>query len=258
MSQKHFDFWPRALPRNITAPATHLFYNAEVAATRYPDKPFAICYGSSLTFGTFRDEAERMAGYLQRECGVRRGDRVLLQMQNSPQFIIAYYAILRADAIVVPVSPMSVTTELEHYLNDSGAKTAIVAQEVYPQLRPLVERMLDHTIVAAYSDYVHEPTDLRVPEAMTAPRAPVQDAEVIGWMDALAKQLRPGPITTGPGDVCVIPYSSGTTGRPKGCMLTHANVMHTLVANRLWFGAQRNRRNSSCCRSSTSPACKAA
>ena len=63
----------------------------------------------------------------------RKGDRVLLYMQNSPQFMIAYYAILRADAVVVPVSPMNVTDELRALLGDSGATTAIVAQELWPQ-----------------------------------------------------------------------------------------------------------------------------
>ncbi len=237
MSRKHFEFWPKTLPRNIVGPATNVFYNAEVAAARYPDKPYLIFYGTQLTFSQFRDQAEKLAGFLEHECGVKKGDRVLLVMQNSPQFIISYYAILRANAIVVPVSPMSVTNELEHYLDDSGARVALVAQEVYPQLRPLVGKHVDHAIVAAYSDYVTEPTDLRLPEAVVAPREKISAPKTTLWVDALAKDLRAGPLTMGPEDLCVIPYSSGTTGRPKGCMLTHANVMHTLVANRVWFGA---------------------
>jgi len=236
MSRRHFDFWPRALPHDIQAPATHLFFNAEVAANRYPDKPYLIFYGTALTFGELKNQAERLAGYLQ-QCGVTRGDRVLLVMQNSPQFIIAYYAIMRADAIVVPINPMSVTSELEYYLQDSGAKVAIVAQEVYGQLQPLIAARLDRTIVAAYCDYVTQATDLRLPDVVAAPRQSITDANAVLWSHALQKNLQPGPITTGAGDLCVIPYSSGTTGRPKGCMLTHANVMHTAVAGRLWFGA---------------------
>lgn len=145
MSQKHFDFWPAGLPRTVTAPATNVFYNAEVSAERYPDKP--------LTFAGFKREAARLAGYLQHDCGVAPGDRVLLVMQNSPQFILSFYGILRANAVVVPVNPMSVTAELEHYLQDSGAKVALVAQEVYPQLKPLLGQDLQRAIVAAYSDY---------------------------------------------------------------------------------------------------------
>lgn len=234
MSQKHFDFWPAGLPRNITAPATNLFYNVEVSAARYPDKPYLIFFEAPLTFARFKDEAERLAGYLQHDCGVKAGDRVLVVMQNSPQFILAYYGVLRANAIVVPVNPMSVTTELEHYVDDSGAKVALVAQEVYPQLKPLLGK-LDRTIVAAYSDYINPTTDLRMPDVVSAPRQPIADPNVTLWVDALAAKRTPGPLTTGPDDLCVIPYSSGTTGRPKGCMLSHRNVMHTVLTNAFWF-----------------------
>ena len=237
MSQKHFDFWPAGLPRNITAPATNLFYNLEVSATRYPDKPYVIFFEQALAFGRFKDEAERLAGFLQQDCGVAPGDRVLLVMQNSPQFILSYYGILRANAVVVPVNPMSVTSELEHYVTDSGAKVALVAQEVYPQLQPLMSEHLQHVIVAAYSDYINPETSLRMPEIVSAPRKAIADPGVTLWMDALAAQRTPGPLTMGAEDLCVIPYSSGTTGRPKGCMLTHHNVMHTAICNTVWMSA---------------------
>jgi len=236
MSRKHFAFWPQGLPHDITAPATNVFYNAEVAATRYPSKPFIMFFDTPLRFAEFKDEAERMAGFLQQQCGVATGDRVLLVMQNSPQFILSYYAIIRANAVVVPINPMSVTKELEHYLADSGAKVAMVAQEVYAQLQPLLGNGLK-AIVAAYADYVKRPTTLRLPDVVAAPRQAIAAPGVTLWSDAMALGLRPGPLLMGTDDLCVIPYSSGTTGRPKGCMLTHGNVMHTLVANTLWFSA---------------------
>ena len=83
-----------------------------------------------------------------------RGDRVLLYMQNCPQFIIAYYAILRADAVVVPVNPMNRTEELRHYVEDSDAAVAIVGQDVFKHIEPL--QGLKHVLVAAYSDYLGE------------------------------------------------------------------------------------------------------
>ena len=235
MSRTNYKHWPKGLPHDLTAPHTNLYYNLEVSASRYPNKPFVLFFDTPLTFGEFKDETERLAGFLQQRCGVGKGDRVLIVTQNSPQFIIAYYAILRANAVVVPINPMSVTAELEHYIRDSGAKTVVVAQEVYSQLRPLIGEIVDHVIVATYSDYVKRPTDLKIPEVVAMPRQPTTDRGVTAWVDALQLGLKPGPLLMGPEDLCVIPYSSGTTGRPKGCMLTHANVMHTVIAQEVWF-----------------------
>jgi fatty-acyl-CoA synthase len=239
MSRAHYKYWPKGLPHEITAPATNVYYNVEVSAARYPDKPFVLFFDTPLTFAEFKDETERLAGFLQQRCAVGKGDRVLLVVQNSPQFIVAYYGILRANAVVVPVNPMCVTADLEHYVRDSGAKTVIVAQEVYPQLRPLLGGLVEHVVVVAYHDYLKRPTDLRLPEAVAMPRHPVSDPGATAWVDALQLNLRPGPLLMGVDDLCVIPYSSGTTGRPKGCVLTHRNVMHTLIANTMWFEAHQ-------------------
>jgi fatty-acyl-CoA synthase len=224
---------------NLIAPATNLFYNAEVSARRYPDKPFLVYYDTRVTFAAFHDEAERIAGYLQQRCGVQKGDRVLLLMQNSPQFIIGYYGILRANAVVVPLNPMNLTQELLRYAKDAGAAAMLVSQELYPRVEPLLKSQdLKHVIVAAYSDYLKEPTTLTVPEFISAPRADYQSQGLTLWKDVLAADLRPGPLTAGPDDLCVMPYTSGTTGQPKGCMHTHRTVMHTAVAGAQWFALQ--------------------
>ena len=235
MSDRHFSFWPKGHPRSMSVPATSLFYNAEVSAARYPDKPYLVFYDTPVSFAEFRDEAERLAGFLQQACGVRKGDRVLLFMQNSPQYVIGYYGILRADAVVVPVNPMNLANELRHYVRDSGASVALVAQELYAQMQPLLNEGLEHIVVAAYSDYLKRPTDLKVPEFIAAPRQAIGDAGVTPWSDVLARNLRPGPMTAGPDDLCVMPYTSGTTGQPKGCMHSHRTAMHTLIAGEYWF-----------------------
>jgi fatty-acyl-CoA synthase len=241
MLQPRPDFWPAGLPRHLTVPQTNLFDNLAVSARRYPDKPLAIFYDTPLAYAVFLDQVERLAGYLQTACGVGHGDRVLLYLQNSPQFMVAYYAILRANAIVVPVNPMNLVAELRHYVSDTGASTIVTAQDLYAQVQPLVGPAgLTRVIVAAYSDYLTVPTDLAVPEAVAAPRVAVQGEGVVLWSDALAAAHRPGPLTAGPHDLCAMPYTSGTTGHPKGCMHTHASVMYNALAGVQWFGAQQD------------------
>ncbi|HXA36332.1 MAG TPA: long-chain fatty acid--CoA ligase [Steroidobacteraceae bacterium] len=239
MSDRHFKFWPAHAGHHLAAPATNVFYNAEVSARRYPDKPFLVFYDTAVSFGEFLAEAERVAGFLERRCGVRKGDRVLLLMQNSPQFVIGYYGIIRANAVVVPLNPMNVTREVLRYAEDSGAATIIVSQELYPRVEPLLGNSgIESVIVAAYSDYLKQPTTLTVPDFIAAPRLELAAPRVTLWRDALASDLRPGPLTADPDDLCVMPYTSGTTGEPKGCMHSHRSVMHTLVAGMRWFGLQ--------------------
>ena len=239
MSNAHFKFWPAHAMHQLIAPATNLFYNAEVSARRYPDKPYLVYYDTQVSFSAFHDEAERVAGYLEQKCGVQKGDRVLLLMQNSPQFMIGYYGILRANAVVVPLNPMNLTQEILRYAKDAGAVTMLVSQELYPRVEPLLESGdLKQVIVAAYSDYLREATTLAVPDFISAPRIEHKAQGLSLWKDVLAANLKPGPLTAGPDDLCVMPYTSGTTGQPKGCMHTHRTVMHTTVASMQWFALQ--------------------
>ncbi|MGC4061140.1 MAG: long-chain fatty acid--CoA ligase [Aquabacterium sp.] len=246
MSDRHLAHWPPGLPRHLALPATHLYRNVEVASARSPDKPYLVFYDTPISYARFKDESERLAGYLQQVCGVQKGDRVLLYMQNSPQFALAYYAILRADAVVVPVNPMNLREELRHYIADAQAHVAFVSQELYPQLQPLLQagahagpggQGLRHAIVATYSDYLEQPTDLRVPDFIAAPHQALHDAGAIAWSQALHAHLQPGPLQAGPDDLAVLPYTSGTTAHPKGCMHTHRSVMYNTVARAVWLGS---------------------
>ncbi len=235
--------WPSHLSPHLTIPATNLFYNAEVSAARFPDKPYIYFYDTPVTFAQFKDEAERVAGYLQQHCGVKAGDRVLLYMQNSPQWIIAYYGILRANAVVVPVNPMNLTEELAHYVEDSGATTAFVAQDLYARIAPHVREDegegLHHLLVATYSDYLKREPSSPPPEFVSAPRH-VAGPGVVHWADVLNARCAPGALSAGPDDLCVMPYTSGTTGKPKGCMHTHRSVMSTAVGGCNWFGSNQD------------------
>jgi fatty-acyl-CoA synthase len=238
MNTRHYPHWPAGLPYAITTPDTSVYVNLQVSALRYPNKPAIIFYDSVLTYAQVHDEVTALAGYLQQVCGMQRGDRVLLNMQNSPQFIIAYFAIMRADAMVVPVNPMLMTEELKHYVEDSGARVALVSQEIFSRLAPLVGGpVLSNVVIATYSDYLTTPTDLTVPDFVRAPREVPALPGVIGWKDAIAARHVPRPHQAGPDDLACMPYTSGTTGKPKGCIHTHRSVMFNAVASPSWSGA---------------------
>ncbi len=240
MSERHLQFWPPYLPRHMHVPATNLYYNVEVSAARFPDKPFLIFYDTPISFSEFKHETERIAGYLQQRCGVKKGDRVLIYLQNSPQFMLAYYGILRADAVVVPVNPMNLATELRHYVVDSGAKVAFAPQDLHANIGALLGEGLDHLIVACYADYLRRPSDLNPPAFLTAPPAEFDTPGVLRWAEMLEADCRPGACTAGADDLCVMPYTSGTTGQPKGCMHTHRSTMYNTVSGVHWSGGNQD------------------
>ena len=234
MFDRHYAVWPPYTPKQVTLPKTNLYENLTISAKRYPDKPAIVYYDTPLSYEALEREASALAGYLQ-HLGVGKGDRVLLYLQNSPQFVIGFYAILRTDAVVVPVNPMNRLAELEYLVEDAGARVVIAGQELYPHMAPLrASGKIEHAILATYGDYVRRPTDLRLPAEVAAGRSIPQAAGVHAWEDALRAGYVPGPSQVGPEDLAVIPYSSGTTGQPKGCMHTHRSVMATAVFSVIW------------------------
>jgi fatty-acyl-CoA synthase len=235
-------YWPPRLPRELVLPQTTLWFNLEVSAQRYPDKPAYIFFGQPLTFSQLRQQALALAGWLQQE-GVGKGDRVLLFMQNCPQFVVAFYAVQRADAVVVPVNPMNRADEFVHYITDAQARVALttadlahVVEQANGQVDPglRLTRVLATRLAEAMPsqlDPEERPSEAMLQWLLSDPTLP---PGCVRWADALAAGFVPGPRTAKADDMALLPYTSGTTGLPKGCVHTHRTLAPNIVGSALW------------------------
>ena len=227
-------YWPKRHRRSLTVPHTTLAANLSVAALRYGDAPAIHSLGRTLSWREFAAEADAFAGWLQ-QAGIARGDRVLIYMQNSAQWLIASFGAMRADAVVVPVSPMNRADELHHYLKDSGARFAVCAQELAPALLDAAKgTALEQVVAATYSDYVPADSPFNLPDWLRSPRVAVTGC--VSWRDAIDAGHAPRAPQATPEDLCLLPYTSGSTGLPKGCMHTSATFMHNVAGLALWHG----------------------
>src|SRR6185295_17395800 len=170
MFTRHFPHWPPGQPKTLELPRETVYANLTSSTATRPQRAAIDYYGGRISYERLKREVDALAAFLQQRFGVKRGERVLLYAQNCPQFIVAYYAILRADAVVVPVNPMNRTEELRHYVEDSDARVAIVGEDVLSQLEPLG---LDHLVVAGYRDYLPANTDLPLPDFLRNSRASI-------------------------------------------------------------------------------------
>ncbi|WP_144007052.1 AMP-binding protein, partial [Pelomonas sp. KK5] len=163
--RSHF---PRRLPREVVVPKTSLYFNLQVSATRYPDKAAAIYCGKTTTYAELHAQALALAGWLK-SVGVGKGDRVALFLQNCPQFLVAVYAVNRADAVVVPVNPMNKAEEFGHYITDPSTKVVICSADlagIVAQANEALpaDRRISSLLVTRYADDV--PADAGLSEPM--------------------------------------------------------------------------------------------
>jgi fatty-acyl-CoA synthase len=220
--------------------------NLQISALRYPQKVALVFMGRTWTYSQLQFEAEKIASAL-RKMGVQKGDRVVLDMQNCPQLVITHFAILRLDAVVVPVNPMNRMEELKHYILDPDTKVAVTTADLAPELAAASNALekkerLKHLLVTQFTDAFDAasigPEEL--PETWsvwlkTVHALPVlEDGQVHAWASALQGEVELGPVTAQSEDLAVLPYTSGTTGLPKGCMHTHGTIMHNAMSSGLW------------------------
>ena len=232
---RHYD---AAVPQHLDYPSVPLYTLLDDSAARQPSHACTNFFGKRMSYAAVKEASDRLAAGLQ-ELGVQPGDRVALLLPNSPQFVIAYYAILKAGAVVAPLNPVQPGGELARQLSDCGAQTAITIPLFLEKVTALLgQTPLQRVIYTPVADYLPVPMNLGSRLQERGQMRAVDRRSVIhlaGLLEApLPAGWQPAPVDLH--NLAVLIYSGGATGVAKGIMLSHSALVASAWQLRAWFG----------------------
>jgi long-chain acyl-CoA synthetase len=234
----HYD---KGVPHTIEYPKVPLFYFLEEAARKYPDHACTIFKGAVISYREMNAITDSIAAALV-EMGVKKGDRVGMFMPNTPQFVMAYFGILKAGGVVVATNPLYTAPEIEYQASDAGIEVMFVMTNFYKtikkaqpntKIRKLIVTNLKETL----------PPVLRVLFTLAKEKkggfrieGKLGEGEV--WMKDLLAKYKGAPrpaLEIGPDDTAMFQYSGGTTGISKGAVALHRNVVANTLQIKSWM-----------------------
>src|SRR3990170_588862 len=217
---------PAEVPRTIQYPTVPLYEILEKTAREHPEKTAIAYRDKQISYAELDALSDRFATGLA-SLSVKKGDGAALFLPNIPQFIIAYYGILKAGAVVTAISPLHREREVEYQLNDSEAETIVTLESLYPIVDKVWSKTrLKHVVVTSPESFTSKPE--------VAPDETRQEPNVHPFQQLLKQDAASPNVEITPAeDLAALQYTGGTTGTAKGAMLTHAN----LVANTLAFAS---------------------
>jgi long-chain acyl-CoA synthetase len=232
-------FYEAGIPAHLEYPEITLGEVLSGTVSKFPDHTALLFFGKRISYGQLDELVNRFAQALV-GLGVTKGDRVALMLPNIPQMVIAYYGTLRTGAIAVATNPLYHEHELEVQLKDSGAETLVAVDMFYPIIsRTLPRTSVAKLILCGIKDYLPFPLDLLYPIKAKIEKQWVSVKRVPPIYDflSLISGARATPVNAKvtPDDVAILQYTGGTTGTPKGAILTHRNLVANAVHNRVWL-----------------------
>ncbi|WP_153122926.1 long-chain-fatty-acid--CoA ligase [Peribacillus tepidiphilus] len=233
--------YPREIPPTLSYDNKPLQSYLKETAEQYPDKTSIHFLGKELSFKEVYESALKFANYLK-DLGIKKGDRVAIMLPNTPQSVISYFGILFAGGIVVQTNPLYMERELQYQMQDSGAKAIITLDILFPRVSKVMpETNLEHIIVTAIKDYLPFPKNLIYPFVQKKQYGITVKVEHEGnhhLLSEILKQTRADEISIEMDpdhDLALLQYTGGTTGFPKGVMLTHSNLVSNVKMCTAWM-----------------------
>lgn len=231
--------YDKGVPHKIDYPDIALFELLEEAARKYPESPCTIFKGAKISYTEMNEITDRLAAGLA-DLGVKKGDRVGIFMPNTPQFVMAYFAILKIGAVAVASNFQYSAREIEHQANDSGMEVILVMSNFYHKITEVRRNTKIRTVVVTNLKETL-PSVLAFLFTLTKEkkggfRVQLEEGDV--WMQDLINRHTPGDrpsVDVGPDDVAIFVYSGGTTGVPKAAIALHRNLVANSLQLRHWL-----------------------
>ncbi|MBA3534440.1 MAG: long-chain fatty acid--CoA ligase [Ardenticatenales bacterium] len=233
-------FYDPGVPESVNIPEVPLPELVADSAKRYPNRPALVFFNSEVSYKELDEAITQFAAGLQ-VLGLAKGDRVALYVPNTPQYVIAFFGILRAGGVVVPTNIQYVPREIKHQLNDSGAKYVVCLSKFYSNVKQIRhETSVEHVVVTNIKEYFPTVTNVLFTlfkEKKDGHRVDITEDRGTHWFqDVLEMGRLRGfqPVETSNQDIAVLGYTGGTTGVPKGAMLTHRNLVANVQQLKAW------------------------
>lgn len=224
-------YYEPGVPATVEVPLKSLPQMFDEATERYGNKTALVFYGKRISFAQLRDHADRLAAALG-DLGLKKGDKVALYLLNSPQFVISYFAALKLGCTVTPISPVYTSFEIKHQLENSEARALICQDILYDKVEKSGVK-LQHVVVTNVGEYLPLVKRLFGKNVMGAAASGGQSISGVHRYQELLKKYPPNPprVEIDPvRDIAALPYTGGTTGNPKGVILTHHNIVAAVTA----------------------------
>lgn len=213
----------------------------EDSFSRFAQKPAFHCMGTTFTYGELDDKSRQFASYLQNDLGMEKGERLAIMMPNILQYPVALFGALRAGLAVVNVNPLYTARELEHQLNDSGAKVIVIFENSCKTLQDVIAKTsVKHILTTQIGDYLKFPKNYIVNFVIKHVKKMVPSWNIpgaISFVDAAASgdanKFRAPEIDAE--ETAFLQYTGGTTGVSKGAILSHRNICANLIQAKSWI-----------------------